>query len=76
MKVDWPTCQERRQLSSIVTEAVKRVFIAKENLDAAKKDKRATIADLTALTIALATARKTERETVNALHRHRNTHGC
>jgi hypothetical protein len=72
MRVDWPTCAERRRLSGAVTEAVKSVMIAKANLDAAMKAKL----ESTNLFNALATARKMESEAVDALHRHRNTHGC
>jgi hypothetical protein len=47
-------------------------MIAKANLDAAMKAKL----ESTNLFNALATARKMESEAVDALHRHRNTHGC
>jgi hypothetical protein len=72
MKVDWPTCAERRRLSSAVTEAIKSVFIAKANLDAAIKAEldSANLLDIHA------TARKVESDVVEALQRHRNTHGC
>jgi hypothetical protein len=72
MKVDWPTCAERRHLSKAVTEAIKGVFIATADLDAAIKAKL----DSTNLSDALATARKAESKAVDALHGHRNAHGC
>jgi hypothetical protein len=77
MKITRPACPERRQLSKIVTDAVTRVFVAKD-LDAAKKAKpdSQTPLDLTALTLALATARKMESKAVADLQRHKNTHGC
>jgi hypothetical protein len=78
MKVKRPACPERRELSKIATEAIRGVFIAKENLDAAKKlpPDATTAQDLTALTLALAAARKFESKAVDDLHRHKNTHGC
>ena len=72
MKVDWPTCAERRRLSGAVTEAVRGVMIAKANLDAAVKAKF----ESTNLFDVLKNARKAESEAVDSLHRHRNTHGC
>jgi hypothetical protein len=72
MKVDWPTCAERRRLSNAVTEAIKSVLIAKANFDAAIKEKL----DSTGLFGVLTTARKAESKAVDTLHRHRNTHGC
>jgi hypothetical protein len=72
MKVDWPTCAERRRLSKAVTEAIKSVFIAKANLDAAIKEKL----DSTVLSDVLALARKAEGIAVDTLHQHRSTHGC
>jgi hypothetical protein len=56
----------------MVTEAVKRVLIAKANLDAAMKAKM----DSTNLFEALESAQKAESDAVDALHRHRSTHGC
>jgi len=72
MKVDWPTCPERRRLSKAVIEAIKKVFIAKERLDAALKAE----SDSKNLLDALEAERKAETKTVKALHRHRNAHGC
>ena len=72
MKVNWPTCGERRRLSGAVTEAVKGVLIAKADLDAAIKAKL----DPTNLSDALARARKAESKAIDVLHRHRNKHGC
>jgi hypothetical protein len=66
----------RGELSSSVAEAVKRVFVAKESLDAAKKDNQVSISDLTALALALEKGRKAESRAVDDLHRHKNTHGC
>ena len=51
---------------------MKGVFIAKADLDGAIKANL----DSTNLSDALATARQAEGKAVDALHRHRNTHGC
>jgi hypothetical protein len=72
MKVESPTCQERRNLSKTATEAIRRVFVAKADFDAAVKSKL----DTTNLSRVLVEARKAESEAVDALHRHKNTHGC
>ena len=78
MKIERPACPERTHLAKAATEAIRGVFAAKENLDAARKvPLDSTIAlNLTTLTLALATARKMESKAVDDLHRHKNTHVC
>ena len=59
----------------MATEAIGRVFFAKRNLDATKNRIwiPQTASDLTALSMALATARTAEDKAVADLQRHMNT---
>jgi hypothetical protein len=72
MKSERPTCPERQHLSKVATDSIRAVFTAKTDFDAATKAKQ----DSTHSSHILVTARKAENQAVEALHRHRNVHGC
>jgi hypothetical protein len=66
-------CQERRVLSDAVVAAVTSLYRAEDAYTSAKSKKSA---DVDELGIALANARRSEREAREALHNHVKQHGC
>jgi hypothetical protein len=60
------------RLSQVIAKAVQAVYVAKTKHDQAVKDGR----DSTLSVVALAEARKTEREAVKDLEAHRKEHQC
>lgn len=65
-------CADRLKLSEAVTKAVQASYAAKVAQEEAVKSKQ----DVTPFVLAVAVARKAERDAVKALNEHRKEHRC
>jgi len=65
-------CEEQATLATAVVDAINKVYVAKGDLEAARRQK----AETDQLVTTLNSARAEERRTVAALNQHKKEHGC